>query len=116
MNRNWIFVFTAGFLEIFWVSGLKYADNLLLWALTTVAIIMSFCLLTVASKTLPIGTLYAVFAGIGTAGTVIIEMIIFGEPFNLLKVILIALLLGGVMGLMMISSSKSTEVHAKEAA
>ncbi|MCM2677439.1 DMT family transporter [Alkalicoccobacillus plakortidis] len=114
MNRNWLFVFLAGFLEIFWVSGLKHADNYVLWGLTILVIITSFCLLTYASKTLPIGTLYAVFAGIGTAGTVIVEMIVFGEPFNLYKILLIVILLSGVMGLKMISSSKNSKVNVKE--
>ena len=114
VNRVWLYVFIAGLFEIFWVSGLSHADNSVFWALTIVAIITSFCLLTFASRKLPIGTLYAVFAGIGTAGTVLVEMIIFGEPFNLFKILLIAILLCGVMGLKMLGSSKNSKMNVEE--
>jgi len=114
LNRNWLFVLIAGVLEIFWVSGLKHADNSLEWIVTITAIATSFCLLTYASKSLPVGTLYAVFTGIGTAGTVLAEMVVFGEPFNMYKIIFIATLLSGVVGLKILSSSKeTTEMEVK---
>jgi paired small multidrug resistance pump len=108
MNRNWLFVLLAGVLEVFWVSGLKHANNYLEWGLTIVAIVISFCLLTYASRSLPIGTLYAVFAGIGTAGTVVVEMLVFGEPFNIYKILFIVTLLSGVIGLKVLSGNKDT--------
>lgn len=110
MSRNWLFVLFAGVLEVFWVSGLKHANNYLEWGLTIVGIVISFCLITYASKSLPIGTVYAVFAGIGTAGTVVAEMVVFGEPFNIYKVMFIATLLCGVIGLKVLSGNKDTTI------
>lgn len=113
MNSNWSFVLLAGILEVFWVSGLKHATNGFDWAITIGAIAVSFFLLTLASKKLPIGTLYAVFAGIGTAGTVLAEMLVFGEPFNLMKIILIGTLLCGVIGLKVLSSKEQEEAASE---
>lgn len=114
MNRNWLYVIFAGVLEIFWVSGLKHSSNGLGWTMTILAIAASFCLLTIASKSLPVGTLYAVFAGIGTAGTVLAEMIVFGESFSLVKVLFIATLLGGVLGLKVLSSKGDISESKKQ--
>ena len=108
MNQSWLLVVLAGVIEIFWVSGLKHAGNGFEWTITIMAIVASFTLLTIAGKNLPIGTLYAVFAGIGTAGTVLAEMIVFGEPFVPMKIVLIATLLGGVIGLKLISSNEES--------
>jgi paired small multidrug resistance pump len=107
MNRNWLFVLVAAVIEVFWVSGLKHANNYWEWTLTIIAIATSFCLLTYASKGIPVGTLYAVFTGMGTAGTVSAEMLVFGEPFNIYKIILIATLLSGVVGLKLLSGTKN---------
>jgi paired small multidrug resistance pump len=108
MNRSWLFVLIAAVIEVFWVSGLKYANNYLEWTLTIIAIVTSFCLLTYASRGIPVGTLYATFTGVGTAGTVLAEMLVFGEPFNIYKIILIATLLSGVIGLKLLTSTKNT--------
>ena len=99
MKKEWNIVFLAGLFEIGWVVGLKHADSSLTWIGTTICIYVSMHLLITASKNLPVGTTYAVFTGIGTAGTVILDIVLFHEPFSLLKVLLIALLLGGVTGL-----------------
>lgn len=99
MKKEWNIVFLAGLFEIGWVVGLKHADSLVTWIGTAIAIYVSMHLLIVASKKLPVGTTYAVFTGIGTAGTVILDIVLFQEPFSLSKVLLIALLLGGVFGL-----------------
>lgn len=99
MKREWNIVFFAGLFEIGWVIGLKHADSPLTWIGTVICIYVSMHLLIVASKNLPVGTTYAVFTGIGTAGTVISDIVLFDEPFSLVKVLLIALLLSGVIGL-----------------
>lgn len=99
MNRNWLMVLLAGIVEVFWVMGLKHADSGLTWLGTAVAIYISFELLIRSTAKLPVGTVYAVFTGIGTAGTVLAEMLFFGEPFRLAKILLIILLLAGVIGL-----------------
>lgn len=109
MNRNWLYVFVGGLIEIVWVSGLKHASNVWEWALTALAIILSFGLIIAASKKLPVGTVYAVFTGIGTAGTVLTEMLLFGEAFSLAKVLLIGLLLCGVVGLKLVTDQQSAK-------
>ncbi|MEC5424991.1 multidrug efflux SMR transporter [Virgibacillus sp. C22-A2] len=99
MKKDWNFVFIAGLFEIGWVIGLKHSFNLGTWLLTAIAIYISMHLLIIASRRLPVGTTYAVFTGMGTTGTVILEILVFGEPFQLAKALLILLLLCGVIGL-----------------
>ncbi|WP_080845903.1 DMT family transporter [Cytobacillus gottheilii] len=103
---TWFIVFIAAFFEVFWVIGLKHAENPFQWAGTFVCIAVSFYLMILAAKNLPVGTVYAVFVGLGTAGTVIAEMVFFGEPFKLSKMILIGILLIGVVGLKLVSDEK----------
>ncbi|MBC1522287.1 DMT family transporter [Listeria aquatica] len=106
MNVNWIKVFIAAFFEVFWVIGLKHATNTLEWIGTVIAIVISFYLMIMAGRKLPVGTVYAVFVGLGTAGTVFSEILFFGEPFKLAKVLLILLLLAGVIGLKLVTKDK----------
>jgi len=103
MNRNWMYVFIGGIVEVGWVSGLKHSETWWEWALTIVAIAISFQLIILSIKRLPLGTVYAVFTGLGTGGTVIVEMLLFGEPFKWTKMLFILLLLSGVVGLKMIT-------------
>lgn len=112
MNRYWMMVFGAGFIEVAWVSGLKYAQTPLEWIGTGLAIIVSFFILIYATNYLPIGTVYAVFTGLGTTGTVIAEIIIFHEPVRPLKIMLIALLLIGVIGLKIVTDKQKEEGEA----
>ncbi|RFU63007.1 DMT family transporter [Peribacillus glennii] len=106
MNSDWLKVVTAAFFEVLWVIGLKHADGFWSWTGTVIAIIISFYGMIMAGKRLPAGTVYAVFVGLGTAGTVISEMIIFGEPVKLSKILLILLLLGGVIGLKLVTTEE----------
>ena len=106
MNTKWIKVFIAAFFEVFWVIGLKHADDFWTWTGTIIAIIISFYLMIMAGRKLPVGTVYAVFVGLGTAGTVFSEIIFFGEPFKVAKVLLILLLLAGVIGLKLVTKDK----------
>lgn len=99
MNRDWIAVIVAAVFEVIWVAGLKHADQSSEWAITAAAIIISFYLMIKAGERLPVGTVYAVFVGLGTAGTVAAEMIWFSEQIRPAKILLIALLLSGVIGL-----------------
>ncbi|WP_445487353.1 DMT family transporter [Niallia sp. 03133] len=103
MNRYWIMVFGAGIIEVVWVAGLKYAATPLEWIGTGLAIIFSFILLIYTTKFLPIGTVYAVFTGLGTAGTVIGEIVLFHEPIQPLKILFIGILLIGVIGLKIVT-------------
>lgn len=109
MNKDWIKVFIAAFFEIFWVIGLKHADDFWTWTGTVIAIIVSFYLMIMAGKKLPVGTVYAVFVGLGTAGTVFSDIVFFGEPFKIAKVILILVLLGGVVGLKLVTKDNDEE-------
>lgn len=104
MNRNWALVIIAGIIEILWAMGLKYSDSLLTWTGTVVLILLSFIVLIEATKKVPVGTAYAVFTGIGTAGTVLFEIVFFGEPFEYTKMFFILLLLAGVIGLKLVTA------------
>ncbi|PLR96789.1 DMT family transporter [Bacillus sp. T33-2] len=106
MDRNWATIFIAGLFEIMWVIGLKHSHSFSQWIGTAVAILLSMYLLIAASRKLPVGTAYAVFTGIGTGGTVIMEMLLFGQPFSLAKVGLISILLLGVLGLKMVTENE----------
>ncbi|MBU8920078.1 SMR family transporter [Neobacillus sp. 114] len=109
MNLDWIKVFFAAFFEVFWVVGLKHADNVWEWAGTVVSIIISFYALIAAGNKLPVGTVYAVFVGLGTAGTIISDILFFGEPFDLVKILLILVLLAGVVGLKLVTKDSAEE-------
>ncbi|MGG3888072.1 DMT family transporter [Metabacillus fastidiosus] len=109
MNTNWIKVFIAAFFEVFWVIGLKHADDFWTWAGTVIAIIISFYLMIIAGRELPVGTVYAVFVGLGTAGTVFSDILFFGEPFKIAKVLLIFALLTGVIGLKLVTKDNTPE-------
>lgn len=112
MTKQWLSVVLAGLIEVLWVIGLKHANNTLEWAGTIICILLSFYLMLQASKHMPVGTVYAVFVGIGSTGTVIVDMLFFGEPFKVAKVALIAVLLLGVIGLKLVTGDKQTEEGA----
>ena len=106
MSRNWLEVFVAAVLEVLWVIGLAHAYNLWTWIGTIIALIISNYLMITAGQVLPAGTVYAVFVGLGTAGTVISELLFFGEPFKWEKILLILLILIGIIGLKVITDNK----------
>ncbi len=102
----WIYLIVAGVFEIAWAVGLKYTEGFtrpLPTALTVVAMIASFAFLGVALRTLPLGTAYAVWTGIGTAGTVVLGIMLLGEPVEPLRLGCIALIVSGVVGLKVLS-------------
>ena len=106
MSKEWIKVFIAAIFEVLWVIGLKHSDSLLDWAGTIVAIVISFYGLIMAGRKLPVGTVYAVFVGLGTAGTVFSEVLFFGEPLKAEKIILVLVLLAGVIGLKLVTDEE----------
>ncbi len=104
---SWIYLFIAGIFEIGWTIGLKQMDdhkNLLWTSIFYISIITSFGFLQEALKTIPIGTAYAIFTSIGAIGTIIIGMIFFNEPTNILRIFFILLIIGGVIGLKLTST------------
>lgn len=105
---NWIYLSIAGILEIAWAIGLKYTEGwtrLVPSLITAILMIASFYFLSLAVKTLPIGTAYAVWTGIGTVGAAVLGMILFDEPRDIVRVLCIALIIAGIAGLKMTSSN-----------
>ncbi|MCC6169337.1 MAG: quaternary ammonium compound efflux SMR transporter SugE [Caldilineaceae bacterium] len=104
---NWIILFIAGLFEMAWALFLKQSDGLSR-PLPTVAFLVtlaiSMALLAYALKTLPVGTAYAIWTGIGAAGTAIVGILWLGESRDLLKLVSLALLIGGIIGLRLTSS------------
>ncbi|WP_019849662.1 multidrug efflux SMR transporter [Desulfitobacterium sp. PCE1] len=109
MNNHWNRVFIAAFLEVLWVIGLAHSYDVWTWIGTVIALIVSNYLMITAGQVLPAGTVYSVFVGLGTAGTVISEIFFFGESFKWEKLLLILLLLTGVFGLKAVTGDKSKE-------
>ncbi len=98
----WALLVAAGILEIGWAIGLKYTDGFTrLWpsVWTIAAMVMSMYLLALAARTLPIGTAYAVWVGIGAVGAAILGMILLGEPRSAARIVCIGLIVAGVAGL-----------------
>ncbi|MBT2581265.1 multidrug efflux SMR transporter [Planococcus sp. ISL-109] len=109
MNLQWGKVLIAALFEVAWVVGLKHSDSLGDWLITAVAIGISFTLLIDAGSKLPVGTVYAVFVGLGTAGTVLSEIVFFDEPISVAKLLLVGLLLAGVVGLKLVTPDNIAE-------
>jgi quaternary ammonium compound-resistance protein SugE len=102
----WFILFIAGLCEIGWAVGLKYTDGfsrLLPSVLTGTAMVVSVILLGVALKTLPVGTGYAVWTGIGAVGTAILGIFLFGEAADLPRLASIGLIVAGIVGLKLTS-------------
>jgi quaternary ammonium compound-resistance protein SugE len=102
----WVYLFFAGLFEIGWAIGLKYTDGFTrlvptLW--TVASMIVSLALLGLALKTLPVGTGYAVWTGIGTIGTAILGVVLLGEPATALRLSCIGLILAGIVGLKLVA-------------
>jgi quaternary ammonium compound-resistance protein SugE len=102
----WVYLFVAGLFEIGWAIGLKYTDGFTrvlpsVWTVT--AMVLSIVLLGLALKTLPVGTAYAIWTGIGAIGTVILGIYLFGEPATALRLGCIGLILAGIVGLKLVT-------------
>ena len=110
MRNVWLSVVIAAFFEVGWAVGLKHANGTVEWLLTAFSIIVSFYLMLRAGQKLAVGTVYAVFVGLGTTGTVLADIILFGAPLVLSKCILIMILLIGVILLKVVDQHKNTEV------
>jgi len=98
----WIYLTVAGLFEVGWAIGLKYTEGFTRLApsvLTAASMVASVLLLGLALKTLPVGTGYAVWTGIGTVGTALLGIVLFGEPATLLRLACIGLIVAGILGL-----------------
>jgi quaternary ammonium compound-resistance protein SugE len=99
---DWIYLAIAGVLEIVWAIGLKYTEGftkLVPSTITIAAMIVSIVFLGLALKTIPVGTGYAVWTGIGAAGTAVLGIILFAEPATIMRIGCIGLIVAGIVGL-----------------
>ena len=99
---EWIFLVIAGGLEVFWSTCMKYSEgftDLKFSILKIIGMIFSFLFLSQATKSLPLGTAYAVWTGIGALGAVIVGIVLFKEPVTAARIFFVSLLLIGIVGL-----------------
>jgi quaternary ammonium compound-resistance protein SugE len=102
----WFYLFIAGLLEVGWAIGLKYSEGftrIVPTTLTIAAMIASVVLLGLALRDLPVGTGYAIWTGIGTVGTVILGMVLFGDPATAARLGCIGLIIAGIAGLKLLT-------------
>ncbi|MED1723116.1 DMT family transporter [Brevibacillus parabrevis] len=111
MRKYWMYVMMTCLLEMVWVYGFSTARFLWQWALLVAVIIVDFYFLTKSCEGLPTGTVYAIFAGAGSVGTVLMDCFLFGGSMNVLKLLFIALLVLGVIGLKLADNRGEKEVH-----
>lgn len=115
---GWTYLCIAGVFEVLWVVGLKYTAGFTrLWPSVGTLVIMgvSIYFLSQAVKTLPVGTAYAVWTGIGAVGTVILGMVLFGESRDVLRLACIALIISGIAGLRLVSEAPGATDNAPRA-
>jgi len=102
----WVVLFIAGLFEIGWAVGLKYTEGFTRigpTVFTAISLIASMGLLGVAVRSLPLGTAYAVWTGIGAAGTVVLGIILFKEPATVARLVCVGLILSGILGLKLLT-------------
>lgn len=98
----WILLLIAGILEFIWATGLKYSEGFTkLWpsVFTLLTMALSFYLLSLSMRVLPVGISYTVWTGIGAVGAVVIGFVVFQEPLTLLKLLFLGMIIGGILGL-----------------
>jgi len=103
---SWIYLFVAGVFEIVWAIGLKYTQGFtrpLASVITIAGMVVSFYFLSLATKTLSIGTAYAIWTGIGAVGAITLGVILFKEPFDLPRALFMLLIVIGIIGLRFVS-------------
>ncbi len=104
---SWYILFAASLFEMGWAIGIKYTvgfTKLVPSVLTLISMFISVYLLSIAMHKLPVGTAYAVWTGIGSVGTVILGIVLFGESVSLSRIVCIGLIVSGILGLKMVSS------------
>lgn len=104
---EWIYLMIAGLFECGWAIGIKYTGGftkLVPSALTVLSMVLSLWLLSLAMKSIPVGTAYAVWTGIGAVGVVILGMFLFGESRDIARIICLLVIVSGIVGLNLVSS------------
>ena len=102
----WAYLAVAGLFEIGWAIGLKYSDGFskpVPSLFTVLAMVLSVWLLSIAMRTIPVGTAYAVWTGIGAIGVAVLGMVLFGESREFLRVVCLFLIIAGIIGLKLVS-------------
>lgn len=102
----WVYLAVAGLFEIGWAIGLKYSDGFsrpVPSVLTVIAMAMSVWLLSIAMKTIPVGTAYAIWTGIGAVGVAVLGMVLFGESREVARLVCLFLIIVGILGLKLVS-------------
>ena len=102
----WFYLFVAGLFEIGWAIGLKYPEGFsrpVPSILTVASMVISLGLLGMALRTLPVGTAYAIWTGVGALGTAILGIVLFGEPATALRLACLGLIVGGIVGLKLVA-------------
>lgn len=115
---SWFILFLAGCFEVMWAVGLKYSDGFTkLWpsVFTAITMTLSVILLALAMKTLPLGTAYAVWTGIGAIGTAIIGMIMFHDSTSFWRILCLTLIFSGIVGLKLLAGEKTTQPEVEQA-
>lgn len=105
----WLLLFVAGLLEVVWAVGLKYTEGWTrLWpsVFTLAVMLIDFFILSAAMKSLPVGTAYAVWTGIGAVGTTVAGIVLFGESREVMRVVCILLIVAGIVGLKLTSPAE----------
>lgn len=105
MTTSWIFLFFAGFFEICFTIALKFSlgfTRFIPSIITVIFIVLSFFCVSQSMKTIPIGTAYAIWAGIGAAGTVVCGIVFFGDSAHIIRLISIMLIIIGIVGLKLV--------------
>jgi len=103
---SWVYLFIAGLFEVAWAIGLKYTEGftrIVPTVLTIACILISLGLLGMALKTLPVGTAYAIWTGIGSVGTAALGIYLFGDPATVMRLSCIGLIVAGIVGLKLVS-------------
>jgi len=103
---NWVLLCIAGFLEVGWAVGMKYSHGftrLCPSVFTLLTMIASFGCLALSMRSLPLGTAYAIWTGIGTIGTAIVGMILFGESASFLRILCLGFIVAGILGLKLLA-------------
>ena len=104
---EWFYLVVAGIFEVGWAIGLKYSQGftkVLPSILTIFGMVASFYFLSLSLKSLPIGTSYAIWTGIGTIGTVLLGIVLFKEPVNIMGILCIVFIVSGIIGLKLVSN------------
>lgn len=102
----WLYLVVAGIFEVIWATSLKYTDGftkLYPSIITIIGMIISFGFLSISLKTLPLGTAYAIWTGIGAIGTVIVGILLFGEVQSVARILFVVLIICGIIGLKLTS-------------